>query len=151
MVGHFQNAADVRGLALVQEQVSAGRIAINPVAALEEAKCHQRVQKILGRTRVKSQPVPQSLAALRLPRELREQLHLHCAQERLRGPEAKAELHDLIWCRIVTHVPASSAIEQARSRQGALSSQRGARETWPVRASSPRASLLALSSRPDGA
>src|SRR5204862_7838502 len=75
--------------------------------------------------------VPQSLAALRLPRELREQLHLHCAQERLRGPEAEADLHDLIWCRIVTHVQPSSGIEQARSRQRALSSQTGARETWP--------------------
>jgi hypothetical protein len=60
---------------------------------------------------VKAQPVAQSLAALRVPRELGEQLHLDCAQECLRGPEAEADLHDLIWGRIFTHVSPSSVVE----------------------------------------
>src|SRR5207253_2269814 len=75
VIGHLQDAADVRGLALVQEQVRAGRVAIDPVAALEEPKCYQRVEEILGRAGVKAQPVPYCLAALRMPSELGEQFH----------------------------------------------------------------------------
>jgi hypothetical protein len=75
-----------------------------PVVALQEPKCHQRVEEILGRARMDAQPVPQILTAFRVPRQLGEQLHLDRAQKGLRGPEAEADLHDLIWCRIFTHV-----------------------------------------------
>src|SRR6266403_993683 len=46
-----------------------------------------------------------------MPSELGEQLHLDRAQEGLRGPEAETNLHDLIRCRIFTHVSPSSVVE----------------------------------------
>jgi hypothetical protein len=58
VVGHLQDAAHVRRLVLVEEQVRARCVVVNPVATLEEPEGHQRVEKVPRRPRVQTQPVP---------------------------------------------------------------------------------------------
>src|SRR6476661_6802846 len=76
---------------------------------------------------METQPLPQRVAVLRMPRKLREQLHLDRAQKSLRGPEAKADLHDLIGGRIRTHVgtPRCRWREPSPNRHGSVLNLRG--------------------------
>src|SRR5882724_3222749 len=54
---------------------------------------------------MKTQSLPQRLCILRASRELREQLHFDGAQKRLRRPETKTDLHDVVRCGLFVHPP----------------------------------------------
>src|SRR5215831_16207792 len=92
MVGHLQKSTKIGRLALVQEEVRARGIAVDPVATLEKPQRHESVEKVAGRARVETKPVPHSFTVLRVLREFGEHLHLDCAQQNLRCPEAKTDL-----------------------------------------------------------
>ena len=90
VVGHLQNAADIRRLALVQKKFCRWSIRIDPVAPLEKSQRDQCIQKIPRRSRMQSQPPRQRLQILRVLCQLGKDFHLHRAQKRLRGPESQA-------------------------------------------------------------
>src|SRR5262249_13638417 len=50
MVGHFQNAADVRRLGTIQEQAGLDGIGVMIPVTRQEAEGHQRVEKIARRS-----------------------------------------------------------------------------------------------------
>ena len=48
VVRHFENAADVRGFALVEEALGRRRVAIDPVDTIQEAHGDERIEKVAG-------------------------------------------------------------------------------------------------------
>ena len=58
-VGHFEDAADVRWLPLVQEETGLGRVAIDAAGAFEKAKGDQGIEEIAGAARVQPEPLLQ--------------------------------------------------------------------------------------------
>ena len=46
VVGHLEDAADVGGLALVEEEIGGGRVGVGAVAALEEAEGDEGVEEV---------------------------------------------------------------------------------------------------------
>ena len=46
MVGHLEDAADVGGLALVEEEIGGGRVVVGAVAALEEVEGDESIEEV---------------------------------------------------------------------------------------------------------
>src|SRR5579863_724615 len=99
-VGHLENAADIRRLVLVKEQIGGGRVRVRAVLPLEKSERHQRVEKIAGGPRMQAQAAGERFERLRAARQFGEDLHFNCAEKRLRGPEGQAGLQNVIgaWC-----------------------------------------------------
>ena len=55
MVGHLEHAADVGGLALVEEEIGGGGVVVGAVAALEEAEGVEGVEKVACGARMKAE------------------------------------------------------------------------------------------------
>jgi hypothetical protein len=66
MVGHFENATDIGWLALVEEEIRAGRVVVSAIAAFEKFQRHERIQKIASRSRMKTEPALQRFEILRV-------------------------------------------------------------------------------------
>jgi len=81
MVGHLKDAADVGWLAFVQEEVRAGSLEVQAVAALEEFQGNKSIKKISRRSRMESEPSPQCFEILRVFGQLCEDLHLYGTQQ----------------------------------------------------------------------
>ena len=96
MVRHFEDAADIGRLRLVEEEVGLGCIVIDAVDALEESQCDQRIQKIASPAWVESEAALQGLEILRMLRQLGEEFHLNGAEKRLGVPEGEAGLQNTI-------------------------------------------------------
>ena len=47
MVGHLEDAADVGGLALVEEEIGGGGVVVGAVAALEEVEGDEGVEEVV--------------------------------------------------------------------------------------------------------
>ena len=103
VVRHLEEPAEVRGLAPVEEEVRGRRVVVDAVAALEEAQRDQRVEEIAGGALVQAEALAQGLEILRMARELREEPDLDRAEQRLRGPEAETDLHDVFRVRPIGH------------------------------------------------
>jgi predicted metal-dependent hydrolase len=103
MVGHLEDAADVRGLASIEKQVRLQRIAVAVALAREEAERDERVEEVTRAALVQAQPAAECVEGLRAVRELGEHAHFDGAQQRLGRPERQAGLEDLLggW---VAHV-----------------------------------------------
>ena len=50
VVGHLEHAADVGGLALVEEEIGGGRVVVGAVAALEEVEGDEGVEEVVARS-----------------------------------------------------------------------------------------------------
>ena len=82
MVGHLQYAANVRRLALVEEEIGGRRVVILAVAALEKFQRYQRIQEITCGSRVQAEPALQSFQrSSGVLGQFREKPHFHCAQQ----------------------------------------------------------------------
>ena len=79
-VGHLQDAANVRGLALVEEQFGGRRVAVLAVSALQKAERHQSVQKISRTAGMQTEPALQVFRIARLLGQFGKQSQLDCAQ-----------------------------------------------------------------------
>ena len=80
VVGHFEDAAHVRWLTLVEEEFSRRRVIVTPVTAFEKFQRHQRVEEIACRSWMEPQPLLQSFDIPGVFRKLREQPHFNGAQ-----------------------------------------------------------------------
>ena len=54
VVGHLEHAANVGGLALVEEEVGGGRVVVDAVAALEEVEGDEGVEEVARGARMKA-------------------------------------------------------------------------------------------------
>jgi len=93
-VGHLEDAADIRGLAFVEEEVAVGRVRICVAIALQEPERHEGIEEIARRPGVQAQLRAQLLRARRRSRQLREQLELDSAEQGFRRPEPESRLQD---------------------------------------------------------
>ena len=95
-VGHFEDAADVRGLPLVQKETGLRRVAIDAAGAFEKAKGDQGIEKIARAARVQPEPLLECGEIPGLFRQGGEQFQFHSAEECLRTPEREAGLQDVV-------------------------------------------------------
>ena len=56
MVGHLEHAADVGGLALVEEEIGGGRVVVGAVATLEEVEGDEGVEKVARGAWMQAEP-----------------------------------------------------------------------------------------------
>ena len=54
VVGHLEDAADVGGLALVEEEIGGGRVVVDAVAALEEVEGDEGVEEVVCGARMQA-------------------------------------------------------------------------------------------------
>jgi len=66
LAGHFQDAANVGGLLLVEKKVSGRRIAIVSIAALEKAEGDESIEEVSRRPRMQADAILHSFKALGL-------------------------------------------------------------------------------------
>ncbi|MDT4830735.1 hypothetical protein FQZ97_642100 [compost metagenome] len=95
-IGHFEDAADIRRLRLVEEEVRIRGIAIAAVLAFEQLQGHQGVEEVAGRAGMQFQPGLQVRQVDRAGCKLGEDAELDRAEHGLGGPEPHAELHDVV-------------------------------------------------------
>ena len=92
-----QLSADIGGLLAIEVEIGLRRIAIAAVlVALKHAKRDQGIEEVAGATLVDAEPRPERIEAERPFRERRENIKLDRTQQRLGGPEGKAELDDSV-------------------------------------------------------
>jgi hypothetical protein len=96
LVGHLQYTADIGGLALVEEEIGLGRVGVDAVVALEETERNQRVEEVARGAGMKPEAGAEFGEWFGVFSELGEDLHLHRAEEGFGGPEAEANLHDVV-------------------------------------------------------
>ena len=97
LVGHLQHAADVGRLALVEEEIGLGRVVVDAVAALEEPEGDERVEEVARGARMQAEAGGEFGERLGVFGEFGEDFHLDGAEQSLRGPEAEADLQNLVW------------------------------------------------------
>jgi hypothetical protein len=61
MVRHLEDAAHIRGLLPVEEEVGLGRVGVGIAGALEKPERGERVEKVPGRPRMQAEPPAESL------------------------------------------------------------------------------------------
>ena len=93
-VGHLENAADIRRLALVEKQVGVRGVRVDAAGAREEAERHQRIEEIMRRSRMQAEAFAEAFGRRRLFRQPGEELEFDRAQQRLRCPERETGLED---------------------------------------------------------
>ena len=96
VIAHFQDATDVGGLGLVEEDIGLWCVAIDAVRALEKTESHERIQEVASRSRVQSQAALHGSEIARMLREVGEEFHFHGAEQCLGSPEGHAGLKDAI-------------------------------------------------------
>lgn len=70
LAGHFQDAADVGGLLLVEKKVCGLRIGIVPIAALEKTEGDESIEEISRRPRMQTDAILYTFKALGLACQL---------------------------------------------------------------------------------
>ncbi len=95
MIRHFQDAADVRRLVPVEEELRLGRVGVHAVGALQEPESDQRVEEVTRRAWVQAETSLHVLQRAGPPGEIREELHLDGTQQHLRRHEPQTDLHDV--------------------------------------------------------
>jgi hypothetical protein len=94
-VGHFENAADVAGFVLVEKEVGFGGISVDAVLSVEEPEGHERVEEIPRGARMEASASGKVGELFGMFGQLGEDAHFDGAEERLRGQESHADLHDV--------------------------------------------------------
>ena len=84
-VGHLQDAADVRGLVLVEEEIGGRRIGVVSVVALEAIECDEGVEEVARGARMQADAAADAGESLRAFGEHREELEFNGAEQDLRG------------------------------------------------------------------
>jgi hypothetical protein len=102
-VGHLQDAADVGGLAPVEEVVRLGGVRVAAAVAPEQAEGHEGVEEVTGAARVQAQAPGQGRQVQRPAGQLGEDAQFHGAEQGLGAPEAEAELQDVVGAQLVAH------------------------------------------------
>ena len=97
-VGHLQDAADVLGLLLVEEELGGRGICVVAVAALEAVERDEGVEEVAGRAWVKADAAADAGESLGAFGEYREELEFHGAEQDFGGPEACAYLKQTFRC-----------------------------------------------------
>jgi hypothetical protein len=96
VVRHFENAADVGRLGLVEEQAGFRRVPIDAVVSLQKPEGDQGVEKVARRPRVQAEAVAHRLQIARLFGEFGEERHFDRAQQGIRSPERQTSLKNAI-------------------------------------------------------
>ncbi len=102
-VGHFEDAADVRRLPAIQEEIGGRRVRVAAVGPAQEAQRHQRVEEVAGAARMEAEPRPQALQGLGAAGQLGEHAELDGAEEGLGRPEGEPGLEDGVGGRGLGH------------------------------------------------
>lgn len=87
------------------------------VQALQEAEGDQGVQKVTTRAWLQAEAALERLQVLGTPRQLGENADFHGAEQRLRGPEAKADLEDVLWGGVIAPVRCSLSSGRASEKR----------------------------------
>ncbi len=82
---------------------SAYRVSVRIALPLQKAERHERVEEIARRTRMKTRACVERLEALGSVRQLGEHPHLDGTEQRLRRPERKTGLQNLVGRRLALH------------------------------------------------
>ena len=145
MVRHLEDAAHVRGLLPIEEEIGLGRVGVGISRALEEPERGERVEKVPGRPRMEAEAPAERLEFLGAVGQFREHAHLDGAQECLGRPEGQAGLqnplggdrltHPLIFSQMPTDGPGH------RPHRAALSTRPGRWRGVESRPGPPRATL----------
>jgi hypothetical protein len=96
LIGHLEHSADIRGLALVEEEIGGGRVVVGAVAAFEEVERDEGVEEVARRPGMQTEASTQLGQSLRVFGELSEQFKFDCAQQRLGCKEAATYLHYVV-------------------------------------------------------
>jgi hypothetical protein len=86
-VGHFKNAADVRRLAFIEEEIRAVRVVIPAIAAFEKFQSDERIEEVPRGPVMEPESSLQCFEIRWVFRQLREYAHLDSTQQRFRSPE----------------------------------------------------------------
>ncbi len=95
-VGHLKDAADVGGLALVEEEIGLGGVGVDACLPFEEAEGDESVEEVVRGAGMQVEASAEGCEIRRALRELGEELHFDCAEEDLRGPEGEAGFEDAV-------------------------------------------------------
>jgi hypothetical protein len=112
-----------RGLCGVQKQLGLFGIAVTPgFVTLEQMKRHQCIEEVTGGPFMEAKPLAQFVLPERPAFKGAKHPEFVSAQERLRGPESRRELHDPIMGNLLCHFPSSSvAITRATNPADGIS------------------------------
>ncbi len=80
VIGHLEHAADVGGLALVEEEIGRGRVVVDAVAALEEVERDESVEEVVRGAGMQAEAGAEFGQGFGVFGELGEELHFDCAQ-----------------------------------------------------------------------
>ena len=138
-----------RGLLTNKKRCRLGGVTVSTCDAVavagEQAEGDERIQKVVRSARMEAHGAFDLTPGLRTIGKVREHAQLYGAQQRLRCPEAHADLHDVIWrdlrtrhcpqlgglhcCHLQFGRPVSSslAVKSAHSADAAAPSARGLR------------------------
>ena len=97
LIGHLKHAADIGRLVLVEKQIGSGRVGVDTVCRGQKAERDQRVEKVASGSGMQAEAAGQRFEVFGMPGKFGEDLHLDGAEQRLGGPEAQADLEDVIW------------------------------------------------------
>ena len=122
-VEHFDKPAHVTGLCGVQKQLGLFGIAVTPgFVTLEQMKRHQCIEEVTGGPFMEAKPLAQFVQPERPAFKGAKHPEFDSAQERLRGPESRRELHDPIMGNLLCHFPSPSvAITRATNPADGIS------------------------------
>ena len=96
LVGHLQQAADVGGLVLVEEEVGLGGVGVDAIVALEEVEGDEGIEEVGGGTRMKAEAAAEFGEGFGVLGEFGEELHFDGAEQSFGGPEGEACLQDMV-------------------------------------------------------
>ena len=96
VVRHFENAADITWLRLVEKEIGIRSVLIDPPFPLEKPEGDERVEEVPRAARVQPEATLEGFEIRGMAGEFGEHLHFHGAEQRFGGPECEAGLKDAI-------------------------------------------------------
>ena len=103
VIAHLEDAADIRRLAAVEEQIGFRSIRVDVAGPRQKPEGDERVEEVARRSRMQAKPASQRIVRFGASRQFGEHAHFNGAQQRFRRPERKTGLQNLLGCQLVGH------------------------------------------------
>ncbi len=103
LVGHFENAADVGGLAAIEEEIGGRGIGVFAVLALQKAEGEKGVEEIASGAGMEAEATAEVFEGFGALREFGEEAHFDGTEEHFGRPEAEPNLENVLGGRTITH------------------------------------------------
>jgi hypothetical protein len=103
VIGHLEDAANVRRLLAVEEEIGFRRVGVTIALTRQEPQRDQRVEEIERRSGVQPEPAAERGERFGAFRQFSEHAELDGAEQRLGGPECQPCLHDPFGCQLRVH------------------------------------------------